>query len=349
MASQFTYPVRVLRQHATALEAALSVCLADPGQKAVHRLRTTTRRVEAQLLLLALVPGAPEHREAAATLHRELRRLRRAAGEVRDVDVHRQHLEAAAAALGEAASPGERPAGFGKHAASPASAPGDLSLDPGQPPPPGKGLLALRDHLHAKREEAALALQHLLTKRQTRAALAAEALLKALRGAGHLRLSVDGLLRCAETVLYRDRLLGEVRLARLDEEELHALRKSAKAARYLAETLPGNSLAAAAADRFEALQEAGGRWHDAVEITRAARKYLGKADPLSASLAAGRSRPLEAYREALRAFEIRETPPATYGARARVVKGKTPASKGPGRRPAAATRKVRASAPPQRS
>lgn len=348
MPNEVTYPVRVLRAHVTELEAALAVCLAEPAARAVHRLRTGTRRVEAQLLLLALLPGLPEHRRETARLGRELRRLRRAAGEVRDLDVHRKHLETllappraeptpegdesavlpregkreqpeggAATSEPESGSPAPETSPAPKIPPAPKALPATKALPAPEtaPAPPeapaalGGSILGLRDHLGKRREKAAHTLAKLLTHRQGKAALAAESLLAALRGAGSLRLGAAELVAHATTVLQRDNLLAHPGPDKLDAEELHTVRKSAKAARYLAETLPGNPLAEAAARQFEAVQEAGGQWHDAVEITRAARKYLGRHQPLAAAFAAERKGLLRAYRLALHGLDARHGQP----------------------------------------
>jgi len=63
-------------------------------------------------------------------------------------------------------------------------------------------------------------------------------------------------------------------------DRLHGIRKAAKLARYMAE----NSLAARVVDEFEALQEAGGRWHDCLGLQKAARRRLGKRSGLAAVL-----------------------------------------------------------------
>lgn len=340
MPNQVTYPVRILRDHVTALEAALSVCLAEPNIRAVHRLRTGTRRLEAQLLLLDLLPNAPEHRESSLALRRELRRLRRAAGEVRDLDVHGQHLkllEAAAPAPSDAPSFG-KPGRVDDPVASAQGAPASAhSTTPNLLPPDEaspssavhQGSAKLAERLGRKRTRAALDLQKLLTHRQTRAALAAEALLKALHPAGSLKLSSADLLRFTETVLYRDNLLRGPATGKLDQEELHAVRKSAKLARYLAETMPADPAVKAAAARFEALQEAGGLWHDALEMARASRRHLGRQHPLSAAFIADRSRHLAAYREALRAVpgpsSAKRTRSAVTSSPSRPRAAKTPA------------------------
>ena len=312
MPTQVTFPVRILRDHVTALEAALSVCLADPNLRAVHRLRTGTRRLEAQLLLLDLIPSVPEHRAASTALRRELRRLRRAAGEVRDLDVHGRHLHLLDTA---APPPQQSPAAATAQAVEPESAETPAPAEPAASSRPLANLTSsdsaasetavrhgsakLAERLSRKRARAATDLQQLLGHRQGKAALTAEALLRSLRPAGGLQLSAEDLLRATQTVLYRDGLLHGPATGKLDEEELHAVRKSAKLARYLAQTMPSNSVMETAAARFEALQEAGGLWHDALELARAARRYLGRHHPLSLAFAADRRRHLAAYRAAL--------------------------------------------------
>ena len=86
-------PILTLREHITSLEAAIALCLADPKPKPVHQIRTATRRIEADLTLLGLLPGLPEHARPAAKVQRLLRKLRRAAGHVRDIDVERDLLK----------------------------------------------------------------------------------------------------------------------------------------------------------------------------------------------------------------------------------------------------------------
>ena len=128
-------------------------------------------------------------------------------------------------------------------------------------------------------------------------------MLKSLEAADALPLAAEELLREAQAVFTREGLLkkGAGAVEDLDTEELHTLRKAAKAARYLAETLPENAAAVTAASRFEALQEAGGQWHDALDLAQAARRHLGKGHELTVLLGRRRDENLESYREMLRA------------------------------------------------
>lgn len=87
------HPVRTLRELVTSLEAAITQTLADPKPRPVHHLRTGTRRIEAQLELLTLLPDLPKHDKPARKARKQLRKLRRAAGRVRDLDVEQDLVE----------------------------------------------------------------------------------------------------------------------------------------------------------------------------------------------------------------------------------------------------------------
>lgn len=89
MAVRAAHPVRTLRDLVATLETAITLVQADAKSKPVHDLRTTTRRIEAQLELLAILPELPEHGKSAKKTRKLLRKLRRAAGRVRDLDVQR--------------------------------------------------------------------------------------------------------------------------------------------------------------------------------------------------------------------------------------------------------------------
>ena len=314
MNASVMYPVQVLREHLTGLEAAIVVCLADPDHKPVHKLRTETRRVEALLSLLSLMPELPEHRKEAATALRALAKLRRAAGKVRDLDVHRKMLESLTEAKTEDGAAGRvtevqavEETNSKKQSKTKAragkAAPSEPVVDSKAPQKPGLSESAeeLRKQLARDRAKAAEQLVEVLKKRQSKTAKAAESLLEKLSPAENLALPGVDLLRDAEALVTRDGLLRNRAITELDETELHTLRKSAKKARYLAETLPEDALLAGAARRFEVLQDAGGQWHDALEIAREARSYFGRGHELAAACRKERDQKLEAYRTALAA------------------------------------------------
>jgi CHAD domain-containing protein len=91
-------PVTVFLRQSLMLKAAIAACLKKPSPKRVHHLRSTTRRIEATLKLLVLsasiARGISHIDKHSKPLQRSLRKLRRAAGEVRDADVHYDLLSA---------------------------------------------------------------------------------------------------------------------------------------------------------------------------------------------------------------------------------------------------------------
>ena len=287
MVAAVIYPVQVLREHLTALEAAITVCSAGADPKPVHRLRTEARRVEALLSLLALVPGLPEHRSEAAACLGAIARLRRAAGKVRDLDVHRKMLESFAEDQDSTAIQGSKAKGKGKSSGNA----GTLSEFADE----------LRDHLGRKREKAATALTKLVARRQVKTARAAEKLMAVLDPATGFALQGADVLHDAEAVLDRGGPLNAGDIAALGKKDLHNVRKAAKAARYVAESGRKDPALSKAARAFEALQDAGGQWHDALELARLSRRCFGKKHPLTAFYREECGSKLQAYREALKA------------------------------------------------
>jgi CHAD domain-containing protein len=87
-------PVTVFLRQALMLKAAIAACLKKTSPKRVHGLRSTTRRIEATLELLILSEGISGIRKQSIPLQRSLRKVRRAAGAVRDADVHSDLLGA---------------------------------------------------------------------------------------------------------------------------------------------------------------------------------------------------------------------------------------------------------------
>ncbi len=87
-------PVYVFLQQSLTLKTAIAECLRTPTPKRVHRLRTTTRRIEATIELLILSVDLSGLNKRSKPLRRYLSKLRRAAGKVRDCDVHHDLLKA---------------------------------------------------------------------------------------------------------------------------------------------------------------------------------------------------------------------------------------------------------------
>src|SRR4051812_25590665 len=86
-------PLSALSAQVIALDAALLVATTGAEVGAVHKLRTTTRRVEAQMRLLEMLTTGtkpirlPDYAAEAKAVRRRLMKVRRAAGVVRDLDV----------------------------------------------------------------------------------------------------------------------------------------------------------------------------------------------------------------------------------------------------------------------
>jgi CHAD domain-containing protein len=87
-------PVTVFLRQALMLKAAIADCLKKPSPKRVHLLRSTTRRIEATLELLVLSTGISRIEKQSRPLQRSIRKVRRAAGAVRDTDVESDLLAA---------------------------------------------------------------------------------------------------------------------------------------------------------------------------------------------------------------------------------------------------------------
>ena len=250
MAGKTVHPLETLRQYATALEAAMTVTLAKPRQPAVHQLRTMVRRLEAQMELLEQLTALPvpsSDPSEAEDVRRRLRKLRRAAGTVRDLDVQRAMLKT------------------------------DSSL-------PRKSAAKLRERLKRVRGAKAKKLQRVLTKQLPRVAGALEQMIRTLGTANGLFVPD---LRLVPLVERWSRSKAESAPAGgLDDEQLHIKRKVAKSARYMMESAIGSAAANRAAEHYREEQNAGGLWHDWLDLKATSRKYFGKKHPLTQAAAA---------------------------------------------------------------
>jgi CHAD domain-containing protein len=182
-----------------------------------------------------------------------LRKIRRAAAPARDLDVHRKLLDAIAA---QCVPPGQ-----------PAPSPGEIST----PPPAVRAQAAqLDDWLHHSRRQAADTFQTqvatLLAKFDKRLAGMEQVLAAAAPTPlpPPLALALDSFARLAAD------------MQSLHAENLHAFRKGAKKARYLAELAgKGDPRAARVARSLRSLQDQIGEWHDWLVLVGEARTALG--------------------------------------------------------------------------
>ncbi len=252
------HPIQTLREHITLLEASITLTLAHAAKENVHRLRTSTRRIEAQLELLAMLPDLPDYSKPARKLRKLLKALRRAAGGVRDLDVQRKLLKA---------DERSRSAKISKAASE------------------------LRKLLKQQRTSKAGKLHKLLKSDQKRLAPALEDLLKSLEPARNLALA-PGRLEALTRSWYQHN--SPATTADATPDALHNIRKSAKLARYLAETDAGKL-----ARTFESLQEAGGIWHDLLTLTEISQRRFGKRSPLTETYARRQQAALADYKNVL--------------------------------------------------
>lgn len=263
VSSTSAHPIQTLREYITALEAAITLCLADPKTKPVHRLRTMTRRIEAQLALLTLLPEIPDHDKLARKTKRILKKLRRAAGNVRDIDVQIDLIQSIA---------DEKPTR-------------EITKDSKQ----------LQDDLEKERKRSATRLLDTLDQRQSGVTLPLEDLLDTLESAENLSLSSTQITKLAKSWFKTS--LPPARNGDTDDpDHLHTIRKQAKLARYIAENAPKEARATRRfAQSFEDLQQSGGEWHDWLVLAEIAEKKLGSSSPLTSELSERSKIALGAY------------------------------------------------------
>ena len=241
-----------LRQLTDALRETLARCADDPDVDAVHDTRTGTRRIEA--MLEATLQNAGLHDKsrddpraaAAQNWERLLKKVRRAAAPVRDLDVERRLLKKLvpenAAARGEVGDQLREQAGKLDHA------------------------------LNSERDER-------VTVLKMNAAKWAEKLEEQFRGFAEA-MEQGGTRRTREPDAGRMALDAFARLAtrmpHLDSGNLHDFRKGVKGARYMAEAGTGVAHADAVARALKRAQDAIGEWHDWAMLADEAHKHLGE-------------------------------------------------------------------------
>jgi len=228
--------------------AALEACRVGPEPKAVHRLRTTTRRIE------ALLTTAERRRNGGPQLARKidkalkaLKPIRGAAGPVRDIDVQMELLVGLMRTVGAAMGMGDR---------------GALEAD-------GEKLGA---KLKRSRKEAARGLSKVIQGAER----------GEVRALSRLQ---PYLSEVKWTFLLKDAMKIERQSARgldvRDPESLHEYRKHSKFSRYLAEMEDGSAEATRFRKRMKGVLDAIGAWHDWMLLTQLAKKTVGKSSGLA--------------------------------------------------------------------
>lgn len=87
-------PVITFLRNSLLLKTTMAECLDEPKPKAIHQLRSSARRIDATLELLIATADLPSVPKKSKELRQSLRKIRRASGKVRDIDVHRSLLGA---------------------------------------------------------------------------------------------------------------------------------------------------------------------------------------------------------------------------------------------------------------
>jgi CHAD domain-containing protein len=243
----------------------------EPSVDAVHDVRTGTRRIEAILdaLSTSLQNNRPQEAnpsdestsdtlpQAIARWQRLLKKIRRSAGAVRDLDVHRHLLRDF---LKDAAT-GESPA-----------------VDSENPVPEPPAISPLRKQAedldawlkHARREECGplvAGAKKWMEKVDAHLAAFAEALQS---HPGPRRIQRSAAVTALEAFA---RLSSEMQ--QLYAENLHDFRKGAKKARYMAETAVNDEYAGTVGKALKKLQDEIGDWHDLLVLSEEAHRALG--------------------------------------------------------------------------
>ncbi len=255
------------------LAEALFACRADPAVRAVHSLRIAVRRIEA--LLHAMAEDHPQAQRLQIKTRkalRQLKKVRRAAGPVRDLDVQRRLI-----------------AEIISKASASRSVEGQKSL--------GREGSRLDARLHRRRKESAAKLTSVVRKAEPKLERSLGALAETMAGWHPL-----SLLNLARRLVLRSSL----HLEHASPEALHVYRKQAKAARYLAEMETTSTPAQRLAKALKRVLDAIGRWHDLLLLVEGTKAVLGKQSTLVEAIRKERER---AWRVAVRsATSVRPMP-----------------------------------------
>ncbi|MES2393153.1 MAG: CHAD domain-containing protein, partial [Acidobacteriota bacterium] len=225
---------------------AVAACRVDVRKSHVHDLRTGSRRME------ALLQKTREDHPSATELHqhttralRQLKKLRRLAGPIRDIDVHLRLLRRLPQAEPRAV--------------------------------PHAEIDALQNKLNRNRLKLAAQLREYLDRKELKLEGTFESIATDLKT---LKLPSPTPLTTARKWLRR----SAVRIAKPTEKNLHDLRKQTKAARYLVALQPGSATARALVDKLRRVQTAIGNWHDRQLLETTATRILGHDASLPAAL-----------------------------------------------------------------
>jgi CHAD domain-containing protein len=243
-------PQAHLTATAEAFHTAVEQCIQDTDPDAVHRVRTGSRRLQAMLEANLRESASPALQQMTKAWLRPLKQIRRAAGEVRDLDVHRKLLEA----------------WVSKESPLPEAASASRLHEQAQ---------VLDTWLKGERKHLAHGMQKQIRKRQDGLAERQAALLAVL---GSVSRDNSRAPRSADAVALEDFVRTADAMPLLDAENLHEFRKATKKARYVAES-GGAEQDSSVAKALKRIQDAIGEWHDWVCLRDEAEAAVGKDAP----------------------------------------------------------------------
>jgi CHAD domain-containing protein len=249
-----------LRELTDALKQALAKCGDDPDGDAVHDVRTGTRRIEAllewRLREAQLRQDRDDLEKAVRAWERLLKKIRRAAGPVRDLDVQQKLLKSLEGWV---------------------EAKIRTPLDEPESGMAGQ-VEKLDDALKADREDGAARLKKnapkwaaKLEKHVAEVDSAAKSDGQGNGKSGGARNGIDA----ASAALDEYRQLAK-RMPKLDAGNLHDFRKGAKKARYMAEAGGEDDRAKDVGKALKKVQDAIGDWHDWLLLAEEAHTLLDR-------------------------------------------------------------------------
>ena len=225
-----------IKQASQELTAALDDCTRKPKKKRVHDVRTRCRRLEAAVsAVLSTHGGVKELEEAGDALVRRLKKIRRGAGAVRDLDIHMSLVD-------------------------------DIS---GNPPQDLDAAKKLKKQLKRERKRAAVEMLDVTSKQQKRFEKQAADFLQLVVKMPPRELDLDTAALASARFLE-----ASAAMPVLKETNLHDFRKRSKSARYVAEIDPRNAASAKLAKKLNEIQDSIGEWHDWVVLEMEAGDIL---------------------------------------------------------------------------
>jgi len=261
-----------LRELTATLRSNLEKCATDPDIDPVHDVRTGTRRVQAMIEAMVRERGDDSLQQASTEWLRALKRMRRAAAPVRDLDVHRKLLHK----LVKYGSKNEDAGKIAPPSGGAITGPHPDVIEAPATALPTTPVEHQAEHLdawlHHARQHNATALKKTAAKLLAKFDEQARAMESAIQQSSRTRRQSRGAAVVALESFAR--LVHEMQ--QLDEANLHDFRKGAKKARYIAESAAEDAHALAIGKALKKLQDDIGDWHDWLMLADEARAALGE-------------------------------------------------------------------------